>query len=692
MEFTEEIKRGSDFIMNQFGVGIMIVAYRGENKLDFEFINETFAQMIGYEYEELVSLMKADVRAPLYPADYNKVFNNIAMLEPGHGVEGYFRMKKKTGESLWVLGHCAVNRNYEEAYAFLTVTDIEKYEVPRDRLSLSETIWQDIVNSVPVGLLIFSKVDSETSITEINDSLVRFANYVGGKLDGQDRNWSKEELMLLFNQSIYAFCENDDKGRVDEMLLASESMPISNCRFRLRGSSDEKTIWIYSTCSSKMTSEGNRSYYVTFQDVTADEKLKAELQASHDILQNLNHYDTLTGVRSRNYYNKFVETCRKQKISNVGIAFADVNGLKMVNDKLGHQQGDYLIRSFTNIMIDEFGRDHIYRISGDEFVVVVWDIEREKFMRQMRRAHKAILDGGNVASVGYIWKENVSDIRRRVKQAEELMYLEKKKFYEDKSTLLSKHRNQLQKSVIEGIESRKYCMYLQPKACIGGKKIIGAEALVRYHAKDGQIIPPYEFIPQLEAEKLISYVDFFMLDEVCNFLDVAKKKGDDDIKISVNMSRVTMAEDDFFERIIATCSKYDINNNQLEFEITESNHTMDDIRMEEDIRRLKQMGFGISLDDVGTEYSSFPMLIMDGIDTVKIDRSFILKYKDPKVDKMLSHIISMCHDLGQTVIAEGIETDEERLALMAKDCDLYQGYLLSKPIPVDDFVAKFLTK
>lgn len=234
-------------------------------------------------------------------------------------------------------------------------------------------------------------------------------------------------------------------------------------------------------------------------------------------------------------------------------------------------------------------------------------------------------------------------------------------------------------------------MFLQPKSNIKNQKVIGAEALARKRGPKGELIPPYEFIPQLEQEKLISFIDFFMLEEVCRFLEMLHEEGNTSFKISVNMSRVTMAENDYIQRIIEISDKYHFCRRQLEFEITESSQTMDNMRMEEDVLRLKELGFGISLDDVGTEYSSIPMLTLEGIDTVKLDRSFIVKMTNPKVDKLISYVIEMSHGIGLDVVAEGVETDGERKKLEQKKCDMYQGFLLSKPIPAAEFKEKFLS-
>lgn len=233
-------------------------------------------------------------------------------------------------------------------------------------------------------------------------------------------------------------------------------------------------------------------------------------------------------------------------------------------------------------------------------------------------------------------------------------------------------------------------MFLQPKADVNSSKVIGAEALVRKVDDTGKVIQPYEFIPQLEKERLIPKIDFYMLEEACRFLEVLKKENKTDFKVSVNMSRVTLVENNYIQTVEKIIGKYDFNVSQLEFEITESNETMDNQRLEDYIKNIKDLGISISLDDVGTDYSSLPMLLIDGIDCVKLDRSLVTKIKTPKAHKLLRHVTNMCHELGMEVIAEGIETDDIRESLRLINCDSFQGYLLSKPISVEDFRNKFL--
>ena len=181
-----------------------------------------------------------------------------------------------------------------------------------------------------------------------------------------------------------------------------------------------------------------------------------------------------------------------------------------------------------------------------------------------------------------------------------------------------------------------------------------------------------------------------MLEEVCKFLEELKKEGRTDFVVSVNMSRVTFEELDFISHVEEVCNKYDFNRSQLEFELTESNKTIDQIRFDDYIQKIKNIGISISLDDVGTDYASLCMLIIEGIDVLKVDRSLIVQIDKKNTQILLKHLNAMAHELGIKVLAEGVETDDVRLALEELGCDYYQGYLLSPPIPADKFKKEFL--
>ncbi|MDD6193346.1 MAG: EAL domain-containing protein [Lachnospiraceae bacterium] len=679
-------------ILNRFQSGMIILKVLENNHYSVLYFNDGFAAMLGYDREELQTALDEgmDMAELVYPADRKRVAHVFPRVTEA-GYEGKaFRMVQKKNNVIWVLGDYKRNELDGEEVLCISYINISQLIGEQIKLEESNNMWMDIANNVPLGMLIFSQEHDKTTTIAVNDSLVDFSNSVGYVLDGVVRDWSKEQLMMLFNQSIYTFCHEDDAYLVRDMLEQSKENPVADCRFRLRGSSDTNNVWIYSQCSSKQVSDGCRNYYVTFQNVTKEVVQEEELRENHEMLLDMSYRDALTGVKNRNSYDQYIAYCKKNRQHHVGIVFADVNGLKEINDTMGHLQGDHMISNFARILIEAFSKEHVFRISGDEFVVVIPNIDKMEFQQRMKIVLNRVFDYDEIASVGYIWKESVSDIKRRASQAEQLMYVEKQRYYEGKRAVKSKHRSKMLEDLMAELEQGRYVMYLQPKSNIQDTNIVGAEALVRKITPQGEVVSPYEFVPIFEQEKLISLIDYFILEEACKFLERLARKGNHQFKISVNMSRVTMAENDYIYKIISICNRYSFSRSQLEFEITESAQTMDNMRMEKDIAELKGLGFGVSLDDVGTEYSSFPMLTLDGIDTVKLDRSFIVKMKNPKVDKLISYIIEMSHDLGLYVIAEGVETDEDRQSLRDKCCDMYQGYLLSRPIPAEEFKERFL--
>ena len=189
----------------------------------------------------------------------------------------------------------------------------------------------------------------------------------------------------------------------------------------------------------------------------------------------------------------------------------------------------------------------------------------------------------------------------------------------------------------------------------------------------------------LEKEFLISKIDFFVLEEVCRILQEWKINGTRMIKISVNMSRVSIAEEDFLEHIMAVCGKYDVDHSYLEFEITESTDTKDDRKLPEIVSTLSELGFGVALDDMGSDYSSIKMLTLKGVDMVKIDRSLVLQLNENEGAALIRYVIALCHEIGKQCIAEGVEDLNQAAILADMECDYYQGYLLDRPIPVGEF-------
>lgn len=677
-------------IFDDLPVGILINVEDGSGGLRYGYSNRFLAVSLGYEPDEFAAMLTKQCFAAIYEADREKTKRARSKVESGQVVNSMTRQKKKDGSVVWILAQIRRIRLDDSYGMIFFFSGIQELIGLQNELSAKNKTWSDIMQSVPIGLLVFKVEKGIINVLSVNRILLKLADSAGKQLDSQNRAWTESEIITIINQDFYFFCKDDDVYLVEEMLKASETQSDAGCIFRLRGSEGEATVYIQANCSSKENGEDSRTYYVTFQNVTESEKRRLELIEKQGQLLEMSYYDAMTGVKNRNAYNEFAGQCRNNYIYNVGMAFCDINGLKKTNDTLGHYYGDKLIRLFASILKEYFDVDNIYRLNGDEFVVICPGIGQQIFQDKMDELLVRVRNEECIASIGYIWKEKVSNIQRRTTQAEQIMYVEKQRYYENSRTVNSKHRPRMLNTILSDFAENRFVMFLQPKTSIDGSRVIGAEALARKYDQDGNLVLPYEFVPQLENEKMISKLDYFMLEQTCIFLQEQHEKGNEDFSVSVNVSRVTIAENDFMNNVASILEKYDFDRSDLEIELTESNKTLDSARLEKYLGQLKQLGVEISLDDMGNDYSTLSLLTIEGFDWVKLDRSLIIQLDQKKACVLVKHIINTCHDLDLKVIAEGVETDDVRALLQDMGCDAYQGYLKSKPIPADEFKTRFL--
>ncbi len=231
-------------------------------------------------------------------------------------------------------------------------------------------------------------------------------------------------------------------------------------------------------------------------------------------------------------------------------------------------------------------------------------------------------------------------------------------------------------------------MFLQPKHCISNGRIIGAEALARWIHPEKGMISPIDFIPVFEENGFILKLDQVIWESACRKIREWIDKGIEPVPISVNVSREYLHSFDVVNQILSYINKYDIPIKLLELEITES---IDAEGVDDIIKCMKDAGFTMLMDDFGSGYSSLNMLKTTQFDVLKIDRSFLSEFMDSdRGRKIISHTISMSHDIGLDIIAEGVETSEQAQFLNDCGCNSAQGYFYSKPIPPEDFDRKLI--
>ena len=238
----------------------------------------------------------------------------------------------------------------------------------------------------------------------------------------------------------------------------------------------------------------------------------------------------------------------------------------------------------------------------------------------------------------------------------------------------------------KALENREFVFYLQPKYDVQGHHILGAEALVRWIGKDGQVVMPGDFIPIFEKNGFILKLDEYVFESVCQYLADRIQKNLPVVSVSINISRLHFYQPDFIERYGKIKKKYHLPDGLLELEITENILLEDMKKVQEIITKLQNQGFICSVDDFGSGYSSLNSLKDLPFDIIKLDKLFLdNSYNAKRSQEIIKAIIDMAKHIDMKTVAEGVETNEQLDFLKTTDCDMIQGYIFSKPIPVHEF-------
>ena len=398
-----------------------------------------------------------------------------------------------------------------------------------------------------------------------------------------------------------------------------------------------------------------------------------------ELLSKLSYHDVLTSFYNRNRY------------------IQDVNGLKEVNDHFGHAAGDRVLTRCAQTIRRICKKGSFYRIGGDEFVIIYTGIGKTNFYEIVRELRNNFQGETCRAAIGTQWAEDCGNLPAVIAEADEIMYADKKAFYRNHQPS-GRYRHHTDSArhltdpelLREKMADNRFLLYLQPKVDTETRQAVGAEALVRYRDDDGQIVSPDAFIPILEDSRLISKVDFHVFESVCAKIREWSGQGESPFPISCNFSRSSFMEASFVERLEAICGTYGLSKAYLEIEVTESLNNVDYKKLKAQIDRVRAAGFQVSIDDFGIESSNLALLSMATFDALKIDRGFV---KDIMINgnarTVVEAMVGMCRKMDIRLIAEGVE-DEKQLAVL-KECGvrIVQGFLFSRPIPVEEYEKKY---
>jgi diguanylate cyclase (GGDEF)-like protein len=450
----------------------------------------------------------------------------------------------------------------------------------------------------------------------------------------------------------------------------------------------------------------------------------SERKRTEEQIRRLAYCDSLTGIPNR---QAFLETLERELLRSkehdkkFAVLFMDLDAFKRINDTLGHDVGDHLLKVVSERLREtirpsdlvlraehefeaSFGGSNLARLGGDEFTILIPDLERvEDALNVAHRVKEAMrrpfmIEGHEIfvtASIGIsLYPEDGEDCNSLLKYADTAMYHAKNcgknnaKLYSSSLTMEIMSHVKMEVGLRKALQNNELYLLYQPQIDVPSTQIVGVEALVRWRHPERGIISPTEFIPLAEETGLIVPIGEWVLRTACNQAKAWQNDGGRAIRMAVNLSAKQFKDENLMQIVLSALADTGLDARLLELELTEGT-LMDDARATMvTLEQLRGIGVYLSIDDFGTGYSSMNYLKRFDVRALKIDKSFIAGLpQDTENAAITRAIIAMAHGLKMVVVAEGVETDEQLLMLEEYGCDMAQGYFLGHPSPHDTITA-----
>jgi diguanylate cyclase (GGDEF)-like protein len=434
----------------------------------------------------------------------------------------------------------------------------------------------------------------------------------------------------------------------------------------------------------------------------------SERKAYEARIEYLADHDALTSLANRNLLgDRIMQAMAHARRDGLMLAllFLDLDRFKGVNDSFGHELGDALLLEVSSRLrrVVREG-DTVARQGGDEFIILLTGIQRPQDVTAVAfkvfhafsepfliRGHELFI----TVSIGAtLFPDDGDDMQALLRNADTAMYRAKEKngnafqFYSREMSVRALERAELERALRRALERKEFELFYQPKVATGSGRIIGAEALIRWHHPELGLVSPTRFIPMAEEIGLIVPIGDWVLHTACAQNKAWQDAGLEAISVSVNLSARQFREDDLVESVADVLNNMGLDAKHLELELTESIVMNSAELFINKLRALEDLGVQLSIDDFGTGYSSLSYLKRFPLHHLKIDQSFVRDIATDADDAAItSTVISLGHSLNLKVIAEGVETEEQVAFLREHHCDEMQGYYFSRPLPATEFAA-----
>ncbi|MBV6323044.1 EAL domain-containing protein [Duganella violaceipulchra] len=590
--------------------------------------------------------------------------------------------RRKDGSLFWcmVSGYALDNKRANEGSIWV-YADITARKEAEEKLRLSATVIEHIADGVVV-------LDAHGIIVAVNPAFTQITGYTEQEALGHDHTLTRS-------------------GRHDPDFYAdmwTEQVETGFWRGEIWNRRKNGELYLeWLTVSAVRDTRGQTTHYVgVFSDIT-------KAKESQEKLDHLAHHDPLTALPNRLLFHDRLQHALLRAARDgeqLALLFIDLDRFKNVNDTLGHHIGDELLKQVAKALLERLREgDTLARLGGDEFIVLLENIENQFGASQVAEKlvqmfEQPFMVAGHelfvTCSVGIsVFPEDAIDLNMLIRNADVAMYQAKARgrngysFYTPSMTGEGVERLRLETFLRRSIEKDEIFLNYQPQVEIDTGRLIGVEALVRWNHPELGLIPPIRFIPLAEDTGFINQLGKWVLEEACRQMVRWQQAGLHVPKMAVNLSAKQFERGSIVNMVADILRETGLEPDRLQLEVTESviMNTGDAMVF---INDLHSIGVGLAIDDFGTGYSSLAYLKQLPVQTLKIDRSFIKDISTDVNDEAIAiAIIQLGKSMNLSVIAEGVETEEQAAFLLRHGCRLAQGYFYSKPVAAQDLLTRW---
>jgi diguanylate cyclase (GGDEF)-like protein/PAS domain S-box-containing protein len=670
----------------------MVYRCRDDDEWTMEFVSEGVRRLTGYDAGDLLFNKRISYEQLTFPEDRERVRSEVySSLRSLGRFDVEYRITHATGEIRWVwergTGIYDLGGKLQAIEGI--IQDITARKQSSQALREAERRYYNLFENALEGIF---RTTIDGQYLDANPALARIYGF-GSPAE------LIQSLKDIRNQ-LYV----EPSRREEFMSLVKAHGSVSGFESQVYRKTSE-VIWISENARAVFDEQGHVVCYEgTVEDVTERKIYQARIEQQAN-------YDTLTGLANRSLLHDRLQQAIRSAATfgtRLAVVFVDLDRFKFINDGLGHHVGDELLQAMAQRLRSSVREsDTVARLGGDEFVLLVngqggpdaVSVVLERMLYAISQPWTIPQGDFNVTcSIGVaLYPDDGATAETLLKHADTAMYRAKEKgrnnfqFFTAELNAVITERLELENKLRRALERQQFTLHYQPRIDMRTRRVVGAEALIRWLVSNEEVAPPSRFIPVAEEIGLIVPIGKWVLQAACAQNKAWQDAGLPPFVVSVNVSVRQFRQDNLVQTIEEVLRETGLEARYLEVELTESAVMHDADQFIAMLGQLNDLGVQIALDDFGTGYSSLSYLKRFPVDRLKVDRSFVQDIVTDSDDATIVRtIIALGHNLGLKVVAEGVETQQQLDFLRANHCDELQGYYFGRPLPSHEFVREFL--